>query len=75
MAGIFPVAMPSSVYVLTPFGKRVDWKQSRQYTGFPGVGRNGTCVGVPHVEQTASWNSREVETGVGADIILLPVPP
>jgi len=64
-----------SAYVLTPLGKRTDWKQSRQYTGLPGVGRNGTCVGVPHAEQTASWNSRIEETGVGDAIMLLPVAP
>jgi hypothetical protein len=68
--------MPLRRYVLTPFGKRTDWKQSRQYTGFPGVGRNGTCVGVPHDEQVASWNSRELEIGEGiGDDMPLPVAP
>jgi len=40
-------------YALTPLA-RTFWKQSRQYTGFPAVGRKGTCVGWPHEEQTAS---------------------
>ena len=33
-------------------------KQSRQSTGFPGVGRNGTCVGAPHCVHVASCISR-----------------
>src|SRR5512145_2821148 len=37
---------------------RTDWMQSRQKTGFPGVGRKGTCVDTPQLEQTASWSSR-----------------
>ena len=41
-------------YVLTPLGVRTAWKQSRQYTGLPGVGRNGTWVVTPHDEHTAS---------------------
>ena len=64
------VATPAGRYMLTPFGVRTDWKQSRQYTGLPGVGRNGTCVGVPHEVQTASWNSRDAEPlGPGEAII------
>jgi hypothetical protein len=51
-------------YALTPLA-RTFWKQSRQYTGFPAVGRNGTWVGWPQEEQTASWNSREGDAEIG----------
>ena len=43
---------------VTPLPDRTDWKQSRQYTGFPAVGLKGTWVVTPQEEQTASWNSR-----------------
>ena len=45
---------------------RTFWKQSLQYTGFPGVGRNGTWVIWPQDEQTASWNSRGAAFEIGA---------
>jgi hypothetical protein len=34
------------------------WKHSRQYTGLPAVGRNGTCVSFPHSAHTAGNSAR-----------------
>jgi hypothetical protein len=38
---------------------RFDWKQSRQSTGRPCVGRKGTLVTAPHCEQTVRVSGRD----------------
>jgi len=43
---------------LSPCYRRRDWKHSRQNTGRPGEGRNGTVVSFPHAEHVAVVSSR-----------------
>lgn len=44
-----------------------DWKQSRQYTGRPSMGRNGTVVSQPQAAQVAGKNSRRPRVGSEAE--------
>src|SRR3954467_15125544 len=39
-----------------------DWKHSRQKTGRPCVGRNGTVVSLPHAEQLVTVSTRSRAT-------------
>src|SRR4029079_15153217 len=44
-----------------------DWKHSRQNTGRPCVGRNGTVVSFPHAEQLVVVSTRSRPTDAPAD--------
>src|SRR6476661_7712229 len=44
-----------------------DWKHSRQKTGRPCVGRNGTVVSFPHAEHCV-WVSTRSRTGDGPEL-------
>jgi len=48
-AASYPAAAPAALRL---------WKHSRQKTGRPWVGRNGTVVSRPHWEQTAEVSTR-----------------
>src|SRR6266545_1734054 len=59
--------VPNRIYAPPAPANLRDWKHSRQKTGRPCVGRNGTVVSLPHAEQFVVVSTRSRATAAPPD--------